>query len=165
MASSTLGTENPLMRIETETVAHAPVGDVWRWWTDYGPAGTQTDVSHGGVKSRRRIVENSGTRVVLEEAMPLPGGKDVRLLRHEVDIREGERRLLERAEAPLPMEAEWTFEPTADGARTVIRRVTHVRSRVADALTPVSETAMRKLIERDIASHVREFEAERGPSP
>lgn len=148
------------MRVDVAVDAAVPPEAAWRWWTDFGKSGEVQTIDHGLGKTRRRVVEQTGDRVVLEEEMPLPQRRGLRLLRHEIRLGEG-RTFVERAEKPAPFEARWRFEENGRGGTRIVREM-EVRSRPLDLFGGVGEAVARRMVERDIKAHVREMERELG---
>lgn len=146
------------MRFEVSDETAAPVEEVWAWWTDYGPTGSSSRVTHGfGVAGVRRVLEAGATRVVLAESVPLPVIGGVEVVRHEVLIDPDARTLRERSMEGAPFEAVWTFESTGQGGTRVTREV------VAEEGPGKYAPAMlvKPFAQRDLSHHVREFERDR----
>lgn len=145
------------MRFTVAGETRADLETTWRWWTDYGEAGAEETLDHGMGKSLRRVVERSGDRYVLEERLPLPGGRSAALGRHVVDVRPAERVVVERADGPVPVETRWTFRSTPTGGTRVEREMRFEGP--AGRLIP--SWPSKALAERDLRTHLRELDARR----
>ncbi len=144
-------------------MARIPVDEAWAWWTDYGEAGDEQNVTHGLGTSRRRILEKTGTHIVLEEDLPLPFGAHVPLVRHEVDIEAGARTIREHGTRPHEYDSRWYFEPGSTGNETRITRVMEIPAPALDELGPLAEDVVRRFITKDLEHHVGEMMADSRP--
>lgn len=145
------------MRFSVAGETSADLETTWRWWTDYGDVGTEERLDHGMGRSVRRVVERTGNRYVLEERLPLPGGRTAKLGRHEVEVRPEERVVVERAEKPVPVETRWVFRATPTGGTRVEREMEFHGP--AGRLLPAWPS--RTLAQRDLETHLRELDGRR----
>lgn len=148
------------MRVSVTAESSVPVETAWRWWTDFGEPGEEMMLDHGIGKSRRRIVTRDDTRVVMDDELPLPGGRGMRMYRREVTFEDG-MRFTERSEGNPPYEGTWRFESTPNGGTRIVREV-DVKSGIVDFTGKVGERVTRELIERDLRHHIKEMEEAKG---
>lgn len=132
------------MRFVVEAEVAAPLDRVWAWWTDFGEPGASFRMKHGAGSSTRRILENAGGVVVLEDRSVLGN------LRRKVRILP-DHRLLETAEDGQEYESEWTFRE-AGPDRTRITRSMRVRAH------PVFKPFAAWVARQDLKHHCREAE-------
>lgn len=145
------------MRFSVAGETKADLETAWRWWTDYGHPGEEEKLDHGIGRSVRRVVERTGNRVVLEERLPLPGGRSAALGRHEIELRPDEHVVVERADKPIPVETRWVFRSTPSGGTRVEREMSFEGG--LGRLVP--QWPSRTLAQRDLDTHLRELDAER----
>lgn len=148
------------MRVTVTAETTVPLDDAWRWWTDFGEPGEEMMLDHGIGKSRRRIVTRDDKRIVMDDELPLPGGRGMRMYRREVTFEEG-MRLTERGDGNPPYESTWRFESTPSGGTRIVRDV-DVRSGVVDFTGKLGERVTREFLERDLRHHVKEMEQATG---
>lgn len=149
------------MRIVASVLAPAPPDEVWAWWTDYGDVGTREHIDHGLGATTREVVEKSGNRYVFRERLLGGVGK----LEHDAIVLDAERRVEEHylGGVGVPYSATWRFEPEEGGRVTRITRVIDAEVPGPGFLGELAAPAARLAIERDLATHVREFERTRAP--
>ena len=105
------------MRYEVSAVVEAPPAAVWEWWTDHGPVGQRTRVSHGLGSSLRTVVSRDGPTIVLRESM-----LGIPIMTHTLELHAGQLAFKESATA---FTAWWRFERAAEGTR--VRREVETR--------------------------------------
>lgn len=144
------------MRVSVAVETRVPLDDAWRWWTDFGTVGSEQTLDHGIGKSRRKVVSRDDRRLVLEEDMPLFGGRSVKLYKHTVEFEEGHR-FLERGEGFPRYDSHWRFEETTAGGTRIVREMT-IDNGALNLTGKLGERVARDLMERDLRTHVRHME-------
>ena len=143
------------MSFEASVETRVPVAQAWAWWTDFGPVGSQETLDHGTGKTLRVVKERVGDRVVMEERIPLPGGRSLPAMRHEVVLREAERSFVETGPT---YESRWRFEATPQGGTRIVRVMF---PKGLGRLAP--DGISRMVMERDLKAHVAAMERDVAP--
>ena len=139
------------MRYEVSAVVPGRPEDVYAWWTDYGPVGSEQRVTHGIGWSDRTVESRDGDRIVLRESV-----LGITVLRHTVELHPAQLALKESADAFVSW---WSFEAVPSGG-TRIRRQVEVLGRGA-RLAPRSLTAWSA--QKDLDHHAGEWRKARPP--
>lgn len=150
------------MRVVVSVETSRSVEALWAWWTDFGQAGDEFDVTHGVGVGRRRILLADPDHVCFEERLPFPGGGGPRLFLEDVRILRDARRLEVTGKGRPHWEDTWTFEATlAGGAR--VTRTMRIHSAALDRMGKAAEWVVRRFVQADVEHHVRQFEREVAP--